>query len=122
MKKENELQNSHLEHLFDMKLQYLQEAVECAPISMKEGRIIGSGNGVVEGSDIKGTIRWSNYENTLREGVCKLQIPGTIQTNDGEEILFEARGMATFQISQIQINGVLLVFFISILAARSTNG
>jgi hypothetical protein len=89
---------------------------------MKEGRIIGSGNGFVEGSDIKGTIRWSNYENTLREGVCKLQIPGTIQTNDGEEILFEARGMATFQISQIQINGVLLVFFISILAARSTNG
>jgi hypothetical protein len=56
MKKENELQNSHLEHLFDMELQYSQQAVECAPISMKEGRIIGSGNGFVEGSDIKGTI------------------------------------------------------------------
>jgi hypothetical protein len=61
---------------------------------MKEGRITGSGNGFVEGSHIKGTIRWSNYENTVTEGVCKLQIPGTIQTNDNVEILFEARGMA----------------------------
>lgn len=36
----------------------------------------------------------SNYENTVREGFCKLQIPGTIHTDDGEEILFQARGIA----------------------------
>jgi len=94
MKKEDEFQNNHMEHLFDMKLQYSQQAVECAPFGIKEGRIIGGGNGSVEGSDIKGTIRRSNYENTVREGFCKLQIPGTIQTYDGEEILFEARGIA----------------------------
>lgn len=68
-----------------MKLQYSQQIVECAPVGVKEGRIIGSGNGSVEGSDINGTIRWSNYENTVREGFCKLQIPGTIHTDDGEE-------------------------------------
>src|SRR5713101_7876574 len=93
MKKENEFQNNNLEHMFDMELQYSEQVVECAPIGLKEGRIIGSGNGFVEGPDIKGTIRWSNYENTVREGFCKLQIPGTIQTSDGEEILFEARGI-----------------------------
>src|SRR5437870_9224776 len=80
--------------MFDMELQYSEQAVECAPIGLNEGRLIGSGNGFVEGSDIKGTIRWSNYENTVREGFCKLQIPGTIRTNEGEEILFEARGIA----------------------------
>src|SRR6266705_493848 len=86
MKKEDEFQNNNLEHMFDMELH--------APIGLKEGRLIGSGDGFVEGSDIKGTIRWSNYENTVREGFCKLQIPGTIETYDGEEILFEARGIA----------------------------
>jgi hypothetical protein len=70
-----------------------QQAVECAPVGIKEGRIFGSGDGFVEGSEINGPIRWSNYENTVREGFCKLQIPGTIQTKEGEEILFEARGI-----------------------------
>ena|SRR5438445_7076758 len=94
MTKEDEFQNNHLEHVFDMNLQYSEKAVECAPIGLTEGRIIGSGDGFVEGPDIKGTIRWSNYENTVREGLCKLQIPGTIKTSDGEEMLFEARGIA----------------------------
>jgi hypothetical protein len=97
MKKKDEFQNNHLKHLFDMELQYSQGAVECAPIGLKEGRIIGGGDGFVEGSGIKGTVLWSNYENTVREGLCKVQIPGTIQTDDNEEILFEARGMAINQ-------------------------
>jgi len=97
IKKEDEFPNNHLKHLFDMELQYSLEAVECAPIGLKEGKIIGGGDGSVEGSGIKGTVLWSNYENTVREGFCKVQIPGTIQTYDGEEILFEARGMTINQ-------------------------
>jgi hypothetical protein len=56
MEKVDEFQNNHLEHLFDMKLQYSHQTVECAPIGIKEGRIIGSGNGSVEGSGIRGTV------------------------------------------------------------------
>jgi len=97
MKKKDEFQNNHLKHLFDMELQYSRETVECAPIGLKEGKIIGGGDGFVEGSGIKGTVLWSNYENTVREGFCKVQIPGTIQTDDNEKILFEGRGMAINQ-------------------------
>ncbi len=82
-----------MRHLFDMDLQYSRDAVECVPAGMKEGRIIGSGHGTANGSRIKGSIQWSNYENTVRQGLCKLQIPGIIRTRDGAEIRFEARGM-----------------------------
>jgi hypothetical protein len=50
--------------------------------------------GTVKGSKINGTIQWSNYENTVRQGLCKLQIPGRIATDDGTVLEFEARGMA----------------------------
>lgn len=89
-----DLVSCSMKHLFDMDLQYSRNAVECVPVGIKEGRIIGSGYGIVEGSRIKGSIRGSNYENTVRQGLCKLQIPGTIKTDDGAELQFEARGMA----------------------------
>jgi len=83
-----------MKHLFDMELQYSDTAIECMPAGMKEERIIGSGEGTVKGPKITGTIWWSNYETTVRQGLCKLQIPGIIKTEDGAEIQFEARGMA----------------------------
>jgi len=90
----SDLAGCSMKHLFDMDLQYSSNAVECVPVGMKEGQIIGSGHGTVRGSRIKGSIQWSNYENTVRQGLCKLQIPGTIKTDDGAELQFEARGMA----------------------------
>jgi hypothetical protein len=90
----SDLVSCSMKHLFDMDLQYSSNAVECVPAGMKEGRIIGSGHGTVKGSRIRGSIQWSNYENTVRQGLCKLQIPRIIRTDDGAEIKFEARGMA----------------------------
>src|SRR6266498_3664853 len=61
---------------------------------------LGSGNGTVKGSGIDGEVNWSNYEITIREGLCKLQIPGIIKTVEGSEIRFEARRMAISDESQ----------------------
>lgn len=100
-----------MKHLFDMELQYSDRAIECMPVGMKEGRIIGSGEGTVKGSKINGRIRWSNYENTVRQGLCKLQIPGKVTTHDGAILEFEARGMAMnpdrSQPSKWLVSGVL---------------
>ena len=87
-------QEMRLERLFDVRLQYA-EGVECAPLGEREGRLIGGGTGTVDGAKIKGkVVRWSNFERTLAEGLCALQIPAEIRTDDGAEINFEALGNA----------------------------
>ncbi len=83
-----------LEHLFDVQLQYTGP-VECAPLGERYGRLIGGGTGTVNGGRIKGTIvRWSNFERTLADGMCTLQIPAEVRTDDGAEIKFEGLGHA----------------------------
>jgi hypothetical protein len=83
-----------LTHLFDLSLRYDSAAPECPPPGTKEGRLLGSGEGSAEGAMLRGKVRWSNYERTLVPGLCRLQIPGVIQTHDGVEIQFEAHGHA----------------------------
>lgn len=120
-KQQGELEN-HLEHLFDMEVQYSTEGVECAPIGIAEGRIIGSGDGIISGPSINGIVKWSNYENAVRDGLCKLQIPGSIRTNDNEEIVFEARGIAATLDKLNHMNRALPEFFTLILTAKNTVG
>ena len=87
-------QEMRLERLFDVSLQYA-EGVECAPLGEREGRLIGGGTGTVDGAKIKGkVVRWSNFERTIAEGLCALQVPAEIRTDDGAEIKFEAHGNA----------------------------
>ncbi len=70
-------------HLFDVELKYA-EGVRCAPLGEPQGRLIGGGTGTVNGARIEGkVVRWSNFERTLAEGVCALQIPAEIRTDDG---------------------------------------
>lgn len=83
-----------LTHLFDFALRYDGNAPECPPPGAKEGRLLGTGEGSAEGTLLRGKVRWSNYEHTLAPGLCRLQIPGVIQTDDGAEIQFEAHGYA----------------------------
>ncbi len=84
----------HMMHLFDIELRYA-EGVKCAPLGEPEGQFIGGGTGTVNGPRIKGKIvRWSNFERTLAEGLCTLQVPAEIRTDDGAEIKFEALGHA----------------------------
>jgi hypothetical protein len=87
-------QEVRLERLFDVRLQHA-EGVEVAPLGEREGQLIGGGTGTVDGAKIKGqVVRWSNFERTLTEGLCALQVPAEIRTDDGAEIKFEALGNA----------------------------
>ncbi len=82
-----------MKHLFDVELRYA-EGVQCAPLGEAQGRLIGGGTGTVNGPRMKGKIvRWSNFERTLAEGLCTLQVPAEIRTDDGAKIRFEASAM-----------------------------
>lgn len=82
-----------LEHLFDVEMQY-EGPIELAPLGLPQGKLVGGGKGRVEGPALKGTIRWANYERSLSEGLCSLQVPAVIETDDGAEIRLEALGQA----------------------------
>src|SRR5260370_29355577 len=83
-----------LSHLFNLSLQYYGNAPEYAPVGEKEGRLFGSGGGSAEGQSFRGRGRWANYDRTLAPGLCRLHVPGVIQTDDGAEIQFEAHSHA----------------------------
>ena len=82
-----------LELLFALELHY-QGPIELAPMGDKVGTLVGGGDGTLTGPNIRGTVRWSNYETTGEDQVCALQVPGVIQAHDGAEIRFEGRELA----------------------------
>jgi hypothetical protein len=57
------------------------------------GNLVGSGTGRVQGPRINGNLRWSNFEQVFAD-YCRLNVAGTIETDDGAEIRFDARGFA----------------------------
>jgi hypothetical protein len=80
-----------LEHLFDAELRYRPGM---PPIATEgEGRLIGSGDGVVRGEKVDGTLRWTLFEEpgTL---VCSMNPVLAIATGDGGELRVEGRGYA----------------------------
>ena len=85
--------SNELELLFALELHY-QGPIELAPIGDKVGQLVGGGDGTLIGPQVRGTVRWSNYETTGEDQVCTLQVPGFIQTDDGAEIQFEGREFA----------------------------
>ena len=50
-----------LEHLFDAELAYRDDIETVVSEDDREGVIIGSGDGTVKGSKIRGSIQWSFY-------------------------------------------------------------
>jgi copper chaperone CopZ len=81
-------------HLFDVTFRYAADLKPPAPLGETDGRLVGSGTGSVTGQRLSGEIRWSNYERSIGEGVCALQIPAEIRTADGATIQLEALGHA----------------------------
>jgi Protein of unknown function (DUF3237) len=80
-----------LEHLFDAELQY-REWME--PIASDgEGRLIGSGDGLIHGERIAGTLRWTLFERP-GELVCQMNPTLAITTGDRAEVRVEGRGYA----------------------------
>ncbi len=80
-----------LEPLFDLSLQYRPEMPPVVPSRGREGTLLGSGDGRVEGPRLHGAVRWSIFEVTGRER-CKVNLVGTIQADDGREVTFDAVG------------------------------
>lgn len=100
-----------LEHLFDAELGYRRDMPPVVPAEGREGKLLGSGEGRAEGSRIRGTVRFSFYEEgcpldpgfldaptdaTLAEGdyLCGTNPGGVIETDDGATIQFDAKGFA----------------------------
>ena len=96
-----------LSHLFDVTLQYTSDSPAHAVVSGdgREGVYIGSGDGVVAGESICGTLKWSLYSGncpypSLRRGegptaglhLCTMHPGGYIETEDGACIDFDGKG------------------------------
>jgi hypothetical protein len=80
-----------LEPLFDLTLQYRPEMAPVVSAEGREGTLLGSGDGRVDGARLRGAVRWSIFEVTGAEH-CKVNLVGTIQTEDGRSVVFDAVG------------------------------
>ena len=92
----NENGNGHnsLVHLFDLELQatgYLDAPSVTSPEG-RVGKILGGGEGTVNGPRLQGTIRWEIYCSAPGDSTCKIEVPGIIETSDGAKIRFETIG------------------------------
>jgi hypothetical protein len=82
-----------LEHIFDVELRFRPDMRPVVRPEGREGELVGSGDGTVQGPEIRGTIRWSNFE-TPGERLCGMYPAGMIETDDGGSLRFDARGFA----------------------------
>ncbi len=80
-----------LEPFFELSLQYRPEMAPVVPSQGREGTLLGSGDGRVEGPRLRGAVRWSIFEVTGAER-CKVNLVGTIQAEDGRNVTFDAVG------------------------------
>ena len=81
-----------IRHLFDAELRY-QEGMTPVFEGDDPGHLVGSGTGCVTGPGISGRLRWSNFEQVFAD-YCRLNVVGTIETDDGAEIRFDSQGFA----------------------------
>ena len=90
MEEPSAVQSKRLEYLFEMRLQF-REMLPVTSREAGEGEYIGSGEGTVKGPRIHGTVRWDLFEKQ-EETLCRSNLTGVIETNDGAEIHFDSRG------------------------------
>jgi len=91
MAKSETLLTKRLEHLFEVELQFRQGMAPVGSAEGKGGEYIGSGAGTVKGAQIDGTVRWDLFEEQ-EETLCRSNLTGVIETNEGAQIQFESRG------------------------------
>jgi hypothetical protein len=84
-------QNQGLEPLFEIELQYREGLEAITSPEGKLGEYLGSGDGTVRGAKLQGMIRWDLYEK-LSETRCQTNFAGVIETNDGAQIQYDAKG------------------------------
>jgi hypothetical protein len=98
-------ETSLLAPLFEARLQYQSDMGEVVSAAAREGELVGSGDGTVTGELLSGKARWSMYAANcayvfVRAGLlpppgqhlCTVHPAGVIETDDGAQIWFDARG------------------------------
>ena len=94
-----------LELLFEAHLKYRSDLEPIVPIDGRDGALIGNGDGELDGKEIRGNIKWSMYSGNcayvfVQAGVepppgqhlCTVSPGGVIETHDGAQIWFDAKG------------------------------
>lgn len=105
MESVGEMLGTQLRHLADMHLQYRPDVEVEISEENREGALIGRGDGAVRGEELRGSIRWALYSGNcayvyVQAGVeppegqhlCTVHPGGVIETEDGAEIWFDAKG------------------------------
>ena len=103
--KEEKVETGLLKPLFEARLQYQSDMEVVVSAETREGELVGSGNGSVSGDLLSGTARWSMYAGNcayvfVRAGLlpppgqhlCTVHPAGVIETSDGAEVWFDAKG------------------------------
>ena len=91
MAKTNDVKTKCLEGLFEVELQFQQGMAKVNSVENLGGEYVGSGVGTVRGLRINGTVRWDLFEER-EESLCRSNLVGVIDTNDGAQIQFDSRG------------------------------
>lgn len=99
------ISTEQLEQLFVARLHYTSEEEPIVSPEGRDGVLIGNGDGTVNGEKIHGTIRWSFYSGNcayvfVQAGIepppgqhlCTTYPGGVIETDDGAQIWFDAKG------------------------------
>jgi hypothetical protein len=78
--------------LFQAALQYLPDAppVDLGGGPKRSGELLGSGDGIIHGANLRGRVHWSIFE--VQGPVCETTMVGVITTDDGATIDWETRG------------------------------
>ena len=88
-----ELDAQPLRHLFDADLEFRDAMDAITGAAGRQGRLIGSGDGFVEGERISGQLTWTLFEE-LEETVAVIDHVLLISTADGAVVRFDAQGFA----------------------------
>ena len=84
-----------MEKLFDVQLQYKPNMTTVTSAEGRIGKRLGGGNGTINGSKIKGSVRWDIYEKggvVAGENRCQTNITGVMETKNGAQIQFDSTG------------------------------
>ncbi len=94
-----------LNPLFEARLQYQSDMEGVVSAETREGELVGNGDGRVSGDVLSGNARWSMYAGNcayvfVRAGILPppgqhlytVHPAGVIETSDGAEVWFDARG------------------------------
>ena len=103
--KEGKAETDLLTPMFDARLQYQSDMQEVVTAETREGELVGSGDGTVTGAALSGNARWTMYAGNcayvfVRAGLepppgqhlCTVHPAGVIETDDGAQVWFDARG------------------------------